>query len=80
MEHDLVGALKDHVHSKIAQEALNGVVLKVAIASMHLQTIINHVEAPVSCEVFGHRTIHGLVRVVLVDKPGTVAHHLARSL
>src|SRR5476649_325242 len=53
--HDLVGALEDLVHPKVAQVTLDGKVLQIAVATVQLQRVVHDVEADVGREAFGHR-------------------------
>ena len=78
MHHDLVGALEDLVYAQVTQESLNRVILQVAVATVHLQAVVNDVEALVSGKLFGHGAVHRVVGVLGLDQPGTVTDHQAR--
>ena len=67
VHHNFVGAFEDLVDAQIPQESLNRVVLQVAIATMHLQAVIDDVEALVGGEFLGHGAVHGVVRVLRHD-------------
>lgn len=79
MQHDLVGALKDLMHSQVTEEALDRVVLQIAVATVHLQTVIDDVEALVSGELLGHSAVHRIVWVLRLDQFGTMTHHQTRG-
>src|SRR6201999_3760438 len=53
--HDLVGAFEDLVHAQVAQIALDGEVLQVAVAAMQLQRVVDDLEADVGGEALAHR-------------------------
>ena len=66
------------MHAQVTQESLNGVVLQVAVASVHLQAVVDDVEALVSGKLFGHGTVHRVVGISGLDQPGTMSDHQAR--
>ena len=80
MTHDLVGSFEDLVHAEIPKEPFDWVVLKVAIAAMHLQAVVDDVEAFICRELFGHGTVHCVVRVAIIDAFGAVSYHKTRCL
>ena len=68
------------MNPQVAQEPLNRVVLQIAVPSVHLQAVIDNVEALVSGKLLGHRTVHRVVGLTLSDHSGPVTHHQTRSL
>ena len=64
MHHYLVSSLKDLVDTQVSQEALDWVVLEIAIATVHLQAVIDNVEALVGREFLSHSAIHCIVWVM----------------
>jgi len=79
VHHNLVGSFQNLVHSEVSQESLNGVVLKVAIAAVHLQTVVHNVEALVRRKLLSHGTVHRVLGVLLSDQPSPMSHHHATS-
>lgn len=80
MQHDFVGALQDLVNSQVPQNSLNRVILQVAVASVHLKSLVYDVEAFVSCEFLGHCAVHSVVRFLIGDAVGSMAHHQSTCL
>lgn len=78
VHHDLVGAFKDLVDAEVSEEPLNGVVLEVAIATVHLQAVIDNVEALVRGKLLSHRAVHRVVRISGFDKASTMSDHESR--
>ena len=66
--------------AQISQEALNRVILQVAIPSMHLQTVVYDVEAFVSGEFLGHGTVHGVVWILCHNQISTMSYHQSGRL
>jgi hypothetical protein len=79
VHHDLVGSFEDLVDSEITQEPLDGVILEVAVASVHLEAVVHDVEALVGRELLGHRAVHRVVGVLRCDQVGSMSYHKARS-
>ena len=79
MQHDLVGALKDLMHSQVTEEALDWVILQIAVATVHLQTVIDDVETLVSGELLGHSAVHSIVWILRLNQLGTMTHHQTRG-
>ena len=79
MQHDLVRAFKDLMDSEISEEALDWVVLQIAVPTVHLEAIIHDIEALVCGEFLGHGAVHRVVRVSCFDQLCTMPHHEARS-
>ena len=65
------------MHTQVAQESLNRVVLQVAVPTVHLQAIVNDEEALVGGEFLGHGTVHRVILSLLLDHARTVSHHHA---
>jgi len=80
MHHYLVSSLKDLVDTQVSQEALDWVVLEIAIATVHLQAVIDNVEALVGREFLGHSAIHCIVWVMCHNQLSTVSYHQSRCL
>lgn len=80
MEHDLVCSFEDLVDSEVSQDSLNGVVLEVAITSMHLKGVVHDVETLIRCKLLSHGAVHCVVRVSICDTVGAVSHHKSARL
>lgn len=68
------------MNAQISQEALDRVILKVAVTSVHLQTVIHDIETFVSGEFLCHGTVHSVVRISCHDQIGTMSHHQSGCL
>ena len=79
MHHNLIGSLQDLVDAKVSEEPLYWVVLQVSVATMHLEAVVNNIEALVSGEFLCHRAIHSVVRGLIVNQLGSMANHQSRS-
>ena len=75
VHHDLVSSLEDLMDTEVSEEALNGVVLQVAISAVHLEAVVHDVEALVSGELFGHSAVHSVVGLLGGDHASTVSDH-----
>ena len=80
MHHNLVCAFEDLMDTKISQVALNRIVLKVAVPTVHLEAIIDDVEALVRRKLLSHRTVHRVVGVTSIDEIGSMSYHQSGSL
>ncbi len=47
VHHDLVGTFKDLVHTQVSQEPFDWVLFQVAIATMHLESIVDYIKASI---------------------------------
>ena len=65
--------------AQISQEALDRVVLQIAVAAVHLKAVVDDVEALVCGELFSHSAVHGVVGVASRDEVGTVSNHESRG-
>jgi len=79
MHHDFIGAFEDRVDSKIPQESLNRVLLQVSVATVHLKSIVDNIEALISGDLLGHRAVHGIVRLLLGKHTGSMSYHQSRA-
>ena len=79
MHHDFICAFKNLVDSQVSKESLYRVVLQVTIATVHLETIINDVEAFVSSKLLCHSAVHCVIRCVICNQSCTMANHKSRS-
>ena len=68
------------MNTQISQEALDRVILQVAVTSVHLQTIVHNVETFVSGELLCHGTVHSVVRISCHDQISTMSHHQSGCL
>ena len=75
MKHDLVGSFKNLMNAQVTQEPLDRVVLQITVAAMHLQGIVDDVEALVGRELLGHGTLHRIIRLEVVETICAVANH-----
>src|SRR5260370_33637356 len=53
--HDLVGTFEDLVHAQVAEIALDGEVLQVAVAAMQLQRLVDDLKPDIGRETLAHR-------------------------
>ena len=65
--------------AQVSQEALNWVILEIAVAAMHLQAVVDYVEALVSRKFLCHSTIHCVVRVFRHNQISSMSHHQPRG-
>jgi hypothetical protein len=65
------------VHSKIPQEPFNGILLQVAVPTMHLECIVDYVEALVSCLFFCHSAVHCGVWLFFSQETSGMSNHQA---
>ena len=63
VKHDFVGSFEDLMDAEIAKDTLNWVVLEVAIATVHLEGVVDDIKTFVSRKFFCHCTIHGIIRI-----------------
>src|SRR5216684_4595842 len=69
--HDLVGALEDLVHTQVAEIALDGEVLQVAVAAMQLQRLVDDLKPDVGREALAHgRGLRRLGRLGIEQEGG----------
>lgn len=80
MKHDLVCPFENLVDSEVSQDPLNGVVLKIAVAAVHLKGIIDNIEALVGRELLGHGAVHCVVGLLVCYAMCTVSHHKSTGL
>ena len=75
MKHDLVRPFENLVDAEVSQDPLNGVVLKVAVAAVHLKGIIDNIEALIGRELLGHGAVHCVVGLLVCYAMCAVSHH-----
>src|SRR6185312_14025590 len=68
------------MHAQIAQHALDRVIAQVAIAAMHLQTAVDHLEAGVSGEAFRLRRKPRRAGLTLADRAGRAMQQEPRGI
>src|SRR5580704_9046525 len=68
--HDLVGAFEDLVNAQVAQIALDGKVLQVAVAAMQLQRLVDDLEPDVGRKALAHRRGLGRLGRLGVEQEG----------
>src|SRR5882762_8274439 len=73
--HDLVGAFEDLVDADVAQVALDGEILEVAVAAVELQRLVADLETGIGGKALGHRAMEGRVGVAVVEARGGAAQH-----
>lgn len=79
VHHDFVGAFENLMNSKISQESLNWVLLQISVPTVHLESIVDDVEALISGDFLGHSTVHGIIRLLLGKHTSSMPHHQSRA-
>ena len=67
------------MNPQVTQKSLNWVILKVPVASMHLQTVVHNIEALVSGEFFRHGAVHRIVGLTFSNHSCPMPHHQTGS-
>jgi len=80
MKHDLVCPFENLVDAEVSQDPLDGVVLKVAIAAVHLKGIIDNIEALIGGELLGHGAVHCVVGLSVCYAMCAMSHHKPTGL